>query len=190
MSGYPRFGKRLMDLVLSVAGLVLLSPVLALVAVAIYLEDGRPICFRQQRVGRDAQPFPIWKFRSMRRDAPVLPSADSSDSAVTTVGRVIRRTNVDELPQLFNILRGHMSLVGPRAALPSQEKLIRLREESGALRLRPGLTGLAQVSAYDGMDEATKAAFDADYSRELSLRVDLIVMARTVGYLRKPPPKY
>jgi len=187
---YAIVSKRVLDVVLSGSALVVSSPVTVAVALAIYLEDGRPVFFRQERVGRDGDVFTIWKFRSMRHDAPALASADASDSQVTAVGRVLRRTNMDELPQLFNILRGDMSLVGPRAPLPSQEKLIRLREESGAMSLRPGLTGLAQVNAYDGMDDASKAAFDVEYSRRLSLKLDLSVIARTFGYLRKPPPKY
>jgi O-antigen biosynthesis protein WbqP len=126
----------------------------------------------------------------MHTDSPLVASAEASEAGVTRVGRTLRRTNLDELPQLINILRGEMSIVGPRAALPSQVGLLRLREEGGAMLLRPGLTGLAQVNAYDGMDEPCKAAFDIDYARRASLRLDLLVIARTFGYLRKPPPKY
>jgi O-antigen biosynthesis protein WbqP len=190
VSLYSNGLKRVLDVVLSGGGLALASPVVLVIAVAIRLDDGGPVFFRQVRVGRHERPFTIWKFRSMRRHAPSIASADASDGYVTSVGRVLRRTNLDELPQLFNIVRGDMSFVGPRAPLPTQETLIRLRREGGAMALRPGLTGLAQINAYDGMDEASKAAFDLEYAGRVSLGLDLIVIARTVGYLRKPPPKY
>jgi O-antigen biosynthesis protein WbqP len=190
VSLYRKAGKRTLDLLLSGSALVVSSPLTLAVALAIHLDDGAPVFFRQERVGRHGELFTLWKFRSMRLDAPALASAEASDSVVTPVGRVLRRTNIDELPQLLNVLRGDMSIVGPRAPLASQEKLIRLREEGGATELRPGLTGLAQVNAYDGMDDASKAAFDVDYARRVSLRLDLALIGRTFGYLRKPPPKY
>ena len=188
---YQRFGKRLLDILLSGASIVLLSPVLAVTGLLIRIEDGRPVIYRQLRAGRAGEPFTILKFRSMRVDTPVAHSgAVGAAATVTRVGRVIRRANLDELPQLFNILRGDMSVVGPRPPLPQQTDLIELRRQGPAWHLRPGLTGLAQIKAYDGMDVATKAAFDHAYAARLTLRGDFAIIARTVLYLFKPPPTY
>ena len=170
--------------------MVVLSPVFGLIAIAILLDDGRPVLFKQQRVGRNGEPFELLKFRSMPVNSGDVPKAAATTLRVTRVGRVIRRLNFDELPQLFNILRGDMSVVGPRPALASQEALCQLRRESGAVRCRPGLTGLAQVNAYDGMPEEVKAKFDAEYVETLSLPNDVRIMVRTVGYLRHRPPVY
>ena len=112
------------------------------------------------------------------------------DPRVTRVGRLIRRTNVDELPQLVNILRGDMSIVGPRPPITSQSDLIELRRANGALNCRPGLTGWAQINAFDGMSVVRKAELDGDYAARISLRRDIVIILRTFGYLLKPPPKY
>jgi len=190
MGWYRRFGKRAVDVVGASAALVLLAPLLAATAVLIKLEDRGPVLFRQTRVGRGGDPFPFLKFRSMAIGTPNLASADARGLRVTRVGRWIRRTNIDELPQLVNVLRGEMSLVGPRPALPSQTALVELRSRGGALDCLPGLTGLAQVSAYDGMPETEKAAFDGEYARTVSLRRDAGIVLRTFRYLTQPPPVY
>ena len=182
--------KRALDLALSGLALVVLSPVLAVIAIAIMLDDGKPVLFRQTRVGRSGEKFELLKFRSMPANTSNVPKAAATTLQVTRVGRVIRRLNLDELPQLFNILRGHMSLVGPRPALSTQDVLCGLRRESGAAACLPGLTGLAQVSAYDGMPEDEKARFDAEYANKVSLVNDLRIIVRTVGYLRHRPPVY
>lgn len=187
---YAVVGKRVLDVLLAGVALVGLSPLLAAVAIAIWLEGGRPVLIRQQRVGRDGESFTMLKFRSMPPGTTQAVSVDAGGFPITRVGRVIRRTNVDELPQLWNIALGHMSVVGPRPALASQHELLALRSASGAARLRPGLTGLAQVNAYDGMPTAEKARFDAEYADGLSLRLDLTILGRTFGYLRRPPPVY
>jgi O-antigen biosynthesis protein WbqP len=182
--------KRAFDVVASAAALLVLSPVMLGVALAIRLEDGGPALFRQTRVGKDGQPFRIFKFRSMPVATPDVPSAGARTLTVTRVGRFIRRTNLDELPQLLNILRGDMSVVGPRPALPAQRALVDLRTELGALACRPGLTGLAQIRSYDGMPEEEKAQLDAAYARSASLSTDLGIIARTFGYLARRPPVY
>jgi O-antigen biosynthesis protein WbqP len=187
---YRRFLKRPLDVVLTVAALVALSPLFLLVAVAILLDDGAPVLFRQQRIGRSGIPFTLLKFRSLPKNTPQLPSAAAIAIHPTRVGRVIRRTNIDELPQLLNIVRGEMSIVGPRPALLSQQSLIELRVETGAAECLPGLTGLAQVNAYDGMPIEEKAAHDASYCRRITLRRDLVIIGRTLSYLRKRPPTY
>lgn len=187
---YPRRLKRLMDVTLAALALVVLGPLMIAVAAAILLDDGGPVMFRQTRVGKDGRTFCFLKFRSMTSDTAEVPSAAAGDLQVTRVGRIIRRGSLDELPQLLNILRGDMSIVGPRPAIPAQHKLIDLRRESGALSCHPGLTGLAQVNSYDGMPEKEKAAWDSEYARRLSFLMDLSILAKTIAYLSKPPPTY
>jgi O-antigen biosynthesis protein WbqP len=187
---YNRLGKRVFDLLASSVALVCLSPILFLIAAAVRLGDGGPALFRQKRVGRNGLPFTLLKFRSMPVRTADIPSDRAGAIRITPVGRFIRRTNLDELPQLMNILRGDMSVVGPRPALPFQNELIAARASNGAIACRPGLTGLAQVSAYDGMPAAEKAALDARYAARVTLGVDAQVIIRTFGYLLKPPPVY
>jgi O-antigen biosynthesis protein WbqP len=187
---YDRLVKRVLDAVAAAIALVALAPLLLLVAVAIRLEDGGPAIFRQQRVGRGGARFTIYKFRSMPVATPNLPSAAATRLAVTRVGGFIRRTNVDELPQLCNILLGDMSFIGPRPALPTQTSLLELRRTHGVLAARPGLTGLAQVNAYDGMPESEKVRWESQYLASVTLLGDLRIIARTIVYLLKPPPVY
>lgn len=168
----------------------LASPALLITSVAIMIEDGTPVLFRQRRSGAADVPYTIYKFRSMRHDTPNVSSADLLHDTTTRVGRVIRRLSLDELPQLFNVIRGEMSLVGPRPALPSQHHLLGLRRDSGAGNLKPGMTGLAQIQSYDGMPDEVKAAADAAYATTLSLGCDLKILVKTAGYLLRPPPVY
>jgi O-antigen biosynthesis protein WbqP len=119
-----------------------------------------------------------------------IPSAAARSVRITRVGRVIRRTNADELPQLVNILRGDMSVVGPRPALPAQRELVALRSANGALACTPGLTGLAQVNAYDGMSIEAKATWDGRYADRIRFFRDVAIILRTVRYLMAPPPTY
>lgn len=187
---YRRFGKRLVDIALAAAALLALLPLLALVAIIIKVEDGGSVIFRQRRIGRGMQPFMLLKFRSMRENVGDVPSERARTLPITRIGKLIRRTNIDELPQLVNILRGDMSVVGPRPALPSQTELIALREANGAFTVRPGLTGLAQVNAYDNMPACHKAEFDGTYAARITLWGDMGIILRTFVYLTKPPPTY
>ena len=187
---YQRFGKRALDVLLAGLATVALSPLLAVVGLAIRLEDGSPVIYRQQRTGRRGEPFTILKFRSMPTNTAVATSATMATATITNVGRITRRTNIDELPQLFNILRGDMSIVGPRPPLGGQDTLIAKRREGPAWHVRPGLTGLAQVNTFDNMSEEQKAAFDNTYAAHITLLGDLKIIVRTVGYLFKPPPTY
>lgn len=187
---YRGLGKRALDALLAGVALLILAPVMILVAGLIRLDDGGPALFRQERVGRGGSRFTLLKFRSMPVATADVPSAAAGGLRVTRVGRFLRRTNLDELPQLLNILAGEMSIVGPRPALPSQVALLATRAANGADRLRPGLTGLAQVSSYDQMPEAEKAAFDGQYASQISLLGDLGIILRTFHYLLSPPPTY
>jgi O-antigen biosynthesis protein WbqP len=187
---YERVLKRLFDLVVAIPAVVLLSPVLLLTSLAIYLEDGSPVLFLQVRVGRYSNNFIIFKFRSMPVSTPSVPSADALKLKVTRVGAFIRRSNIDELPQLFNVLSGEMSIVGPRPGLPVQESLMSMRRERGVARLRPGLTGLAQVNSFDGMTDAQKVEWEARYASNVTLGADLAIVLRTFIYLLRRPPVY
>jgi len=187
---YHRYGKRLLDIFLSGFALLLLCPVMLLVALAILIEDGKPVLFRQQRVGHRGAPFTVLKFRSMPVNTGDVPSAQAKSIRITRVGAIIRRTNIDELPQFLNIFRGDMSIVGPRPALASQKELCELRERQGVLRCKPGLTGLAQINSYDGMPDKEKATWDAQYCAHVTFFNDVRIILRTFLYLLKPPPVY
>jgi O-antigen biosynthesis protein WbqP len=187
---YRRFFKRVLDVSIAVLALLLLSPVMLAVALLIYLEDRGSVFFRQIRVGAGGREFEFVKFRSMPEGTRSVPSTEAGSIPVTRVGRFIRRTNIDELPQLFAVIRGEMSLVGPRPALPKQDALCAIRRQNGSIDCVPGMTGLAQVNAYDGMPEEEKAEYDGEYARSLSLMTDLRVILRTFGYLTRKPPVY
>ena len=187
---YARHAKRWFDVAIALCAIVCLAPLLLLVALVIRLQDGGPAIFRQSRVGRFGQPFTLFKFRSMPVSTPNLPSAQAGQVTITPFGRLIRRTNLDELPQLFNILRGEMSLIGPRPALASQAGLLRMREQASVMQARPGLTGLAQINSYDGMSEAEKVEWERRYVADISFAGDMGIVARTFVYLLRPPPVY
>ena len=177
--------KRILDIVGAGAALVLLSPVLLAAAAAVALESGRPVLFRQQRVGQGGRTFRMLKFRSMVQDAaaigPYFTSAD--DPRITRVGRFLRRTSIDELPQLLNVLRGDMSLVGPRPDVPAQQVLY--RPEDWALRcsVRPGLTGLAQATMRSQATPEQRLHADLDYALRHGVWRDLQILALTLRRL-------
>jgi len=156
----------------------------------IKLADPGPILFVSQRTGREGHIFDFYKFRSMPTTTDVVASDQIGEIKITWFGRFIRRSNLDELPQLWNILKGDMSIIGPRPSLTSQTELIGLRKENGALSCRPGLTGLAQVNSYDGMAFDVKAKFDAKYADNVTFLGDLKIFLKTFLYLAKPPPVY
>ena len=181
---YKNFFKRLFDLILSLTGLILLSPVLVITAAAIKLDSKGPVFFSQKRVGRDKKYFKMYKFRSMYIDTPhetpthLLPDPDKY---ITRVGRFIRRTSIDELPQLINILKGDMSIIGPRPALYNQYDLVEERDKYGANSIRPGLTGWAQINGRDELPIDVKARFDGEYTERLSFLFDVKCFLMTIG---------
>ncbi|MGA2114373.1 MAG: sugar transferase [Bryobacteraceae bacterium] len=187
---YRAYVKRVFDTILAVGALLLLWPVMCVVAVAIRVQDGGCSVFRQKRVGRSGNPFTILKFRSMSVTTLDIPSAQAASVDVTPIGRLIRRTNIDELPQILNILRGDMSFVGPRPPLPSQKELLELRRANGALNCAPGLTGLAQIKSFDGMPEREVAEWDGRYARNITFVKDVIIILATLPYLGRRPPRY
>ncbi len=173
----PFRGKRAVDLALLALGAVPAAVVGAACALAIRADDGGPIFFRQERIGRDGRPFIAYKFRSMLDGPnPLYPDA----SRITAVGRVLRRTSLDELPQLINVLRGEMSIVGPRPTLAYQ--VARYDEvQRGRLAVRPGITGLAQVNGRNELSWGERIAWDLRYVERQSVRLDLEIIVRTVG---------
>jgi lipopolysaccharide/colanic/teichoic acid biosynthesis glycosyltransferase len=177
--------KRLFDVLMALVALVLLSPVLLAAALAVLLESGPPVLFRQKRVGMGGRPFEMLKFRSMVKDAASRGPhfTTEADPRITHVGRILRRTSVDELPQLWNVLRGDMSLVGPRPDLPLQAR--DYRPEDWALRcsVRPGLTGLAQATLRSQATPEQRLAADLAYARGASLMADLRILFMTLRRL-------
>ena len=168
--------KRGMDSVLSFLGLVVLSPVFLVLIVAIKLDSPGPVLFRQKRVGIHKTHFAILKFRTMRIDTPKdMPThlLQNPEQYITKVGSFLRRTSLDELPQVINILKGDMAIVGPRPALWNQYDLIEERDKYGANDIRPGLTGWAQINGRDELEIPVKARFDGEYVEKMGLKMDL-----------------
>ena len=167
--------KRGLDVLLSGCGIVVLSPVLLGVALAVKLESPGPILFKQKRVGKNKKTFEIWKFRSMRTDTPKdLPThlLNDPEHFITRTGRFIRKTSLDELPQLFNIFAGQMAVIGPRPALWNQDDLIAERDKYHANDIRPGLTGWAQINGRDELEIPVKAKLDGEYVQKMSFLFD------------------
>ena len=172
---YNRVFKRLIDIVLSGFGIVLLAPVYLILAVAIKIDDPGPVFFRQKRVGIHKTHFHILKFRTMKMDTPRdTPThlLENPEQYITRVGRVLRKTSLDELPQILQIFTGKMSIIGPRPALWNQFDLIEERDKYGANDVRPGLTGWAQINGRDELPIDVKARFDGEYVEKMSFLFD------------------
>jgi O-antigen biosynthesis protein WbqP len=170
-----------LDIAVALAGLIVLSPVFLLLALAVRLESRGPVLHWSKRVGRYNRVFRMPKFRTMRLGAPDVAThlLPDPDRWVTPLGGFLRRTSLDELPQLWSVLAGDMSLVGPRPALFNQDDLVALRTAAGVDRLRPGLTGWAQVNGRDELPIPRKAELDREYLERMSLAFDLKIMAAT-----------
>jgi O-antigen biosynthesis protein WbqP len=177
-----QFAKRAMDIILSAMTLLCLSPVLVIVALSIKLTSKGPVLFKQKRFGKNKVFFDIYKFRTMRNDAPKdVPThmLDTPTNYLTPVGRVLRKTSLDELPQLVNILLGEMTLVGPRPALWNQEDLIEERDKYNANSVIPGLTGWAQINGRDELPIDVKAKYDGEYIEKMGFIFDLKCILKT-----------
>lgn len=173
--------KRLLDIIFSLILTVLLTPFLFLIALLIRLESkGNPI-FTQKRVGQHSNPFIIYKFRTMRIDTPNVPTNEFNDrdKYITKMGKFMRVTSLDELPQLFNILKGDMSFVGPRPSLFSQEELVTNRKQYGVDKFKPGITGWAQINGRDDINDQQKFEYDLYYKRNYSLLLDFKIVLIT-----------
>lgn len=168
--------KRAIDVILSGGAIVILFPILGAISLAIKLDSKGPILFKQQRVGKDKALFEIWKFRSMYTNTPNdLPShmLDNPDTYITKIGKFLRKTSLDELPQVFNIFKGQMSIIGPRPALWNQYDLIAERDKYGANNVTPGLTGWAQINGRDELEIPVKARFDGEYVKKMCFGMDI-----------------
>lgn len=174
--------KRLIDIVLSMIALFILIPLLLITALLIRLQDGGPILFGQQRVGKDGRIFRMWKFRSMVTNAEILGgfSTADRDPRITPIGRFIRRTSVDELPQLLNVLVGDMSVVGPRPDVPAQRSLYTEDEWMVRHSVRPGITGLAQSTMRSEATTAQRKAMDLEYAKNATLALDARIILMTI----------
>lgn len=173
---YQKYMKRGIDCILSLIGLIILSPILLIIAVIIKVTSPGPILFRQERVGKNNEHFRIMKFRTMRIDTPKdCPThlLENPDQYITKIGHILRKTSLDELPQLWNIFIGDMAVIGPRPSLPNQYDLNELRDQNGASAVRPGLTGLAQISGRDELEISVKAALDGEYVKNITFFMDL-----------------
>ena len=175
--------KRFFDFVFSLIALLLLSPLYAAIAVAILVSDGKPIVFKQDRVGKDNKLFKVRKFRTMKNGTRNVAKKDLSeyDSCVTKFGRFLRKTSLDELPQLLNIIEGTMSFIGPRPLIPEEDKIRELRAQYGVYSVLPGVTGWAQVMGRDLISDEEKAAFDKEYVERRSLLFDIKIAFKTVA---------
>ena len=179
---YQNCCKRVLDFVCALLGIVLLSWLLLLAALAVKLTSKGPVLFRQRRIGCGKKEFLILKFRSMYTETPQdMPThlLQNPDAFITPVGRFLRKTSLDELPQLFNILAGQMAVVGPRPALWNQADLIAARDQVGANAIRPGLTGWAQVNGRDELPIPVKAALDGEYVKRMSFGFDCSIIWKT-----------
>ncbi len=174
--------KRFLDFSLAAATLVVLAPLFLLVATAVRLTSPGPALFHTERIGRNNTRFRMLKFRSMRTDTPQVATHLMKDPALflTPIGGVLRKTSIDEIPQLLNVLRGEMSLVGPRPALFNQDDLVSARTRAGVNSLLPGITGWAQVNGRDELSIAVKVDYDAFYLRHQSFLLDLKILGLTV----------
>ena len=178
-----QFVKRGIDFTISFVACVVLSPILIMIAVLIKADSKGPIFFGQERVGKDKKNFIMYKFRTMRVDTPHdTPThlLEDPDKYITRIGTILRKTSLDELPQLIHILSGKMAIVGPRPALWNQFDLIELRDQYGANSLRPGLTGWAQVNGRDELSLEKKSELDGEYVKKVSLSFDIFIFFKTI----------
>ena len=168
---YSKFFKRMIDFVLSTIGIIVLAIPMAIVALAIKITDPGPVFFKQKRIGIHKSYFELYKFRSMKMSTPKdCPThlLENPDQYITSIGKLLRKTSLDELPQLFNIWMGDMTIIGPRPALWNQDDLIKERDKYGANDIKPGLTGWAQINGRDELEISVKAKLDGDYTEILN----------------------
>ncbi|MBR1439593.1 MAG: sugar transferase [Lachnospiraceae bacterium] len=181
---YQTVIKRILDVVLSALGLIILSPVFLILCIAVFADDPGPIFFAQKRVGKGKEHFMLHKFRSMKMSTPHdMPThmLKNPEQYITRVGAFLRKSSLDELPQIWDIFRGKMSIIGPRPALWNQYDLIAERDKYGANDVMPGLTGWAQINGRDELEIPVKAKLDGEYVKKCSFGFDLICFVGTIG---------
>jgi len=184
---YKFFLKRCVDIICSSIFLTITSPIMLLVFLLIKLDGQGSVFFVQTRIGKRVTPFKIYKFRTMLTTTPNMPTSllRNSDKYITKLGRVLRKTSIDEFPQVFNVLKGDMSFVGPRPVIESEHELIKKRIEAGIYTLLPGLTGLAQINGRDKITVDEKVKYDKDYLNNISPWLDIKIMFYTIFKLLK-----
>lgn len=178
--------KRVLDVVMSTLGIIVLIIPMLIIAVILYIDDPGDIFFRQYRVGRGGRRFRLYKLRTMRHDAPKYMSTsevDNPDKYITKVGRVLRKCSIDELPQLLNIIKGDMSIVGPRPLISDEYEIHALRLKCGVYKVRPGLTGLAQINGRDTVTPAEKVRWDVKYLENFNFITDIKIILATIPKL-------
>lgn len=175
--------KRAFDFIVSLFAIILLFPLFLIVSVVILIDDGAPVFFKQERVGKDNKLFNVYKFRTMKNGVGDFATGELDDahSKITRIGKFLRASSIDELPQLFNILNGSMSIVGPRPLIPAEDKIRKLRAEYGVYAVRPGMTGLAQINGRDNIGYKEKALLDKEYVENQSFWLDIKIIFQTVG---------
>ncbi len=179
----PTKWKRLFDIVFSFLGLILLSPLFLVICTINFFTPDCKVFFSHERRGRKGKPFRIYKFQTMKNSTPNCATGEleNPEQYITKFGKILRKTSLDELPQLWNILKGDMSFVGPRPLISSEIRAHRLRLEYGVYRFRPGLTGWAQINGRDDISIMKKMKLDKEYCDKWSLKLDLIILIRSVG---------
>lgn len=185
---YKNGVKRILDFFMSLCGIIVLSPLLIILSIWIKVDSKGPVLFKQKRIGKDKTYFSIYKFRTMYVDTPHdMPThlLDDPDTFITKAGHFLRKTSLDELPQLFNILLGQMAVIGPRPALWNQDDLIALRDQYHANDVRPGLTGWAQIHGRDELEITTKAKLDGYYVDHLGFLLDVKCFFGTITSVLK-----
>ena len=182
---YRDFFKRGFDIFFSLVAIIILAIPMMIIALWIKIDSPHEkVLFKQERIGINNVPFTILKFRSMRDDAPhqmATENFENPEMYITRVGKILRKTSLDELPQLFNVLKGDMSIVGPRPLIPKEKYVLKLRDEYGANKILPGITGLAQVHGRDQVTDENKASYDGKYALNVSLLLDASIIMKTVS---------
>lgn len=180
---YRRYIKRPLDIVFALALIIALAPVYLITAIVIKLESKGPVIFKQQRFGRNKKPFTVYKFRTMATSAPSnMATNQFTDSAsyITRAGKIMRKLSIDELPQLINVIKGDMSMIGPRPVVLAETGLIQLRDKNGSNDVRPGITGWAQANGRDELDDIAKAEMDGYYVENFGFRMDVKCVLKTI----------
>lgn len=179
--------KRLLDIFFSATAIIFLSPLLLAISIVVLIDDGYPIIFKQDRVGKDGNYFKVRKFRTMKKGTRNAPTAElkEADACITHSGRFLRRTSLDELVQLVNIFEGTMSFIGPRPLIPDEKEIDLLRKKYNVYRVRPGMTGWAQINGRDSLTDDEKAKYDKEYVENQSLLFDFKILLKTFGTVLK-----
>ena len=182
---YRDFFKRGFDIFFSLVAIIILAIPMMIIALWIKIDSPHEkVLFKQERIGINNVPFTILKFRSMRDDAPhqmATENFENPEMYITQVGKILRKTSLDELPQLLNVLKGDMSIVGPRPLIPKEKYVLKLRDEYGANKILPGINGLAQVHGRDQVTDENKASYDGKYALNVSLLLDVSIIMKTVS---------